>query len=114
LCLKVNNAFTEYAFSSGQVINKDKFSVFISKVDFSRKCHISSVLGIKEGGSIFNYFGVTIFIEKPKSLHLQPIADRIRTKLEGLQSKLISLTGRVGLIISITTPMLILSFQIYK
>ncbi|XP_019447391.1 PREDICTED: uncharacterized protein LOC109350622 [Lupinus angustifolius] len=58
---------------------------------------------------------VLIFCKgKPKSVHLQPIADKILTKLGTWKGKLISIMGRVELVRSIIQSMLLFSFQIYK
>lgn len=46
-------------------------------------------------------------------MHLQPIADRIKSKLAGWKASLLSIMRRVQLVKSIIHSMLIYSFHVY-
>lgn len=55
-----------------------------------------------------------MFQGKPKAVHLQPIADRIKTKLATWKGALLSIMGRLQLVNSIIQGKLLYSFHIYS
>lgn len=63
-----------------------------------RVAKISSFLGFSAGSLPFSYLGVPLFKGKPKSVHLQPIVDRIKGKLSSWKGTLLSIMGRVQLL----------------
>lgn len=73
--------FQEYAAISGQHINPSKSTVYYGSISVAIIDHISNMIGFNKGSLPFNYLGVPIFKEKPKRIHLQPIADKIKSKL---------------------------------
>jgi hypothetical protein len=62
---------------------------------------------------IFFFFPNTIFKGKPKKIHFQPIADKIKLKLSAWKASLLSMAGRVQLVKSVIQGMLIHTISIY-
>jgi len=106
--------FIRYAECSGQCINPAKSTIFSSSISRSRLEHLVNMLGFNSGNLPFNYLGVPIFKGKPKASHLQPIADKIKTKLHSWQAPFLSIAGRALLIKSVIHPMLTHSMAVYS
>ncbi|KAL6190669.1 hypothetical protein ACLB2K_037063 [Fragaria x ananassa] len=106
--------FEEYGLNSGQIINRAKSSVFISKHIQRRQQSIVSSLGMKLGSTPFTYLGVPIFRGKPRSSYFQPITDKIRVRFSSWKGSMLSMAGRLQLIMSTIYSMLIHSFQVYQ
>lgn len=79
----------------------------------NRTIKVQQCLGFGQGPLPFTYLGVPIFIGKPRTHFLQPIADKIKAKLVSWKGKLLSIMGRAQLINSFITSMLLYSFQVY-
>jgi hypothetical protein len=75
---------------------------------------IVALLNFKIGSLPFNYLGIPIFKGKPKSCHLQPIADKIKLKLSAWKASLLSIAGRVQLVKAVIQSMLTYSISIYS
>jgi len=108
------NLFTEYAKASSQIINPAKSTIYSGSISPSRLDHIANMIGFNKGSLPFLYFGVPIFKGKPKSIHLQPIADKIKSKLCAWKASLLSIAGRVQLVKSVIQSMLIHSISVYS
>ncbi|KAK9921034.1 hypothetical protein M0R45_029564 [Rubus argutus] len=104
----------EYALNSGQVVNKAKSHLFLGKFAAPRANRIQRILGIQVGSFPFTYLGVPIFVGRPKSEYLLPIADKICCKLSSWKGKQLSQAGRLQLIDSVIQCHLIYSFQVYE
>ncbi|PRQ24992.1 putative RNA-directed DNA polymerase [Rosa chinensis] len=104
----------EYAINSGQVVNKNKSSVFLGKYAQRRKVFIQHVLGIREGSLPFTYLGVPIFKGCPKPSYFRAIADKVRCNLSSWKGKQLSQAARLQLISSVTQSQLLHSFQVYS
>ena len=85
----------EYGVNSGQVINKAKSQVFISKHLSYRHHLIVDLLGIPEGTAPFTYLGVPIFRGKSMVSHFQYIVDKIRLRFSSWKGSLLSMAGRL-------------------
>lgn len=109
----LKNLFSRYALDSGQIINNGKSTIYSTSITQSRLNQIVSLLNFKTGSLPFNYLGIPIFKGKPKTCHLQPIADRIKLKLSKWKAGLLSMAGRVQLVQSVIQSMLIYSISIY-
>lgn len=107
------NLFRDYEQASGQVISKDKFKFFLGDAMHNRSVRISKILGFSDGHLPINYLGVPIFKGKPKTSHLLPIADNIKTKLSNWKGSTLSIMGRVQLLKSVIFRMMVYSFKIY-
>jgi hypothetical protein len=77
----VLDIFTKYGQASGQLINNQKSKFYAGSIPNSRLITISNLLGFNSGALPFTYLGCPIFVGKPKKIHFQPIADKIKTKL---------------------------------
>jgi hypothetical protein len=106
--------FEQYALESGQIINNAKSTIFSGSLTPGRLSLIVQLLNFNLGALPFNYLGVPIFKGKPKVIHLQPIADRIKLKLSAWKASLLSIAGRVQLVRSVMQSMLIYSISIYS
>lgn len=58
-------------------------------------------LGFSIGTLPFTYLGAPIFKGRPKKIHFQHIADRVRIKLANWKAALLSIAGRVQLVKSV-------------
>jgi len=106
--------FNFYAFASGQFIKPFKSTVFYGSISVARIDHIKNLIGFKKGSLPFIYLGVPIFKGKPKICHLQPIVDKIKSKLSAWKASLLSIAGRVTLVKSIIQGMMIHSISFYS
>lgn len=74
-----------YGSVSGQMISKDKSKFDLGKASVHRVDQVRTILGFQEGCLPFTYLGVPIFRGKPRQIHLQLIADKVKSKLAGSQ-----------------------------
>jgi hypothetical protein len=72
------------------------------------------LINFKLGSLPFNYLGVPLFKGKPKACWLQPIADKILSKLSAWKASLLSIAGRVQLVRAVIQSMLIYSISLYS
>jgi hypothetical protein len=110
----LKDLFNRYALESGQVINNAKSTIFHGSITNRRLLSIVDLLNFKVGSLPFLYLGVPIFRGKPKVLHLQPIADKIKLKLSAWKASLLSIAGRIQLIKSVIQSMLTYSISLYS
>jgi ribonuclease HI len=110
----LKNLFDQYALESGQVISPSKSTIYSGSITPGRLNLIVQLLNFKLGSIPFVYLGVPIFKGKPTSLHLQPVADKIKLKLSAWKASLLSIAGRVQLVRSVVQSMLIYSISIYS
>lgn len=75
---------------------------------------MSDLIGFNKGSLPFNYLGVLIFKGKQKRSHLQPIVDKIKSKLSAWKASLLSIAGRVTLVKAIIQGMMVHSISIYS
>jgi hypothetical protein len=106
--------FLIYASESGQCISHSKSTIYAGSITPRRLDLIVALLNYKLGTLPFNYLGVPIFKGKPKSCHLQPIADKVKLKLSAWKASLLSIAGRVQLVKSVIQSMLTYSISIYS
>jgi exonuclease III len=112
--IALKKLFTRYAMVYGQVVNASKSTIYVGSLSQARVHHIALFLGFIIGALPFTYLGVPIFKGKTKSIYLQPIADRIKSKLAAWKASLLSIAGRVQLVKSVIHSMLIYSISIYS
>ncbi|WJX17562.1 hypothetical protein P8452_07464 [Trifolium repens] len=110
----LKDLFDQYALESCQIINTSKSTIFSGSITPGRLSLIVQLLNFKIGSIPFNYLGVPIFRGKPKTIHLQPIADRIKLKLSAWKASLLSIAGRVQLVRSVIQSMLVYSISLYS
>jgi hypothetical protein len=112
--IALKDLFTVYALESGQIINASKSTIYSGSISPRRLELIVQVLNFNIGSLPFNYLGVPIFKGKPKAIHLQPIADRVKLKLAAWKASLLSIAGRTQLVRSVIQSMLTYSITIYS
>lgn len=105
--------FTMYGQESGQIVNNTKSILYSGGISDARLQQLINVIGFNKGSFPFNYLGVPVFKGKPKARFLQPIVDKIKTKLSNWKASILSIAGRVQLIKSVAQSMLIHTITIY-
>jgi hypothetical protein len=110
----LKDLFDAYALQSGQRINTAKSTIFSGSITQGRINLIVNLLNFQLGSLPFNYLGVPLFRGKPKVSWIQPIADKIHSKLSAWKASLLSMAGRVQLVRSVIQSMLIYSITIYS
>ena len=110
----LKDLFHRYELASGQVISTSKSIIFSSTISQARLDNLTEILPFNTGSLPFEYLGVPIFKGKPKVSHLQPIADKIKSKLSNWKASLLSMAGRVQLVRSVIQSMLTYSISIYS
>lgn len=99
--------FSSYSITSGQHLSIQKCKFYVGCLSSSRVSAISNFHGFNAGHLPFMYLGVPIFKSKPRSTHLQPIVDKVIAKLASWKGALLSFMGRVQLVKSVVTCMLL-------
>jgi ribonuclease HI len=112
--IALRDLFTRYALASGQIVNASKSTIYSGSISNARLLHIANSIGFSIGTMPFWYLGVPIFKGKPKRVHLQPIADRIKSKLAAWKASLLSIAGRLQLVKSVVQSMLVYSISVYS
>jgi len=105
--------FTKYGQESGQVVSNAKSTVYSSAISDDKLHQLIDIIGFNTGSIPFNYLGVPIFKGKPRAKFLQPIVDKIKTKLSTWKASLLSIDGRVQLIKLVAQSMLIHTITVY-
>jgi hypothetical protein len=95
------------------LINRNKSKFYASTITPAWLTVITELLGFTRGLVPFMYLGCPIFVGKPKAIHFQAIADRIKIKLATWKGALLSIMGRVQLVNSVIHGLLVYSFHIY-
>jgi len=72
----------EHAEASGQLVNPQKSSIYAGSITNHRLSQIVNQLGFNMGSLPFSYLGVPIFKGKPKYVYFQPLADKVKMKLQ--------------------------------
>ncbi|PRQ42072.1 putative RNA-directed DNA polymerase [Rosa chinensis] len=111
---RLRGFFDRYSAASGQFINAEKSTFYLGARSGHRTGTVQRILGFHAGRLPLIYLGVPIFCGKPRSCHLQVIADRAKSKLMGWQGRLLSMAGRTQLVQSVFQSMLLHSFSVYQ
>lgn len=110
----LKNLFTRYASCSGQIMNIRKSSIHAGGISRQRLNQIVNMLGFTLGSLPFNYLGAPIFKGKPKRVHFQHIADKVKLKLATWKASLLSIASRVQLVKDVIQSMLLHTMSIYS
>lgn len=105
--------FRTYELASGQVNSSEKSKFYAGSISAARSSRISDLLGFSVGCFPLHYLSVPLFKGKPRRTHLAPIADKVKDKLSSWKGKLLSIMGRVELVKSVMTGMLLYSMRVY-
>ncbi|OMO52105.1 reverse transcriptase [Corchorus capsularis] len=94
-CDTILNVLTKFRNATGQVINFTKSAVFFSS-NTSSECRrlIRDQLGVQDLQMDNKYLGLPTMWGRGKKAALSFIADRIKSKIQGWKSKLLSMAGR--------------------
>jgi hypothetical protein len=106
--------FIRYVMASGQIVNTSKSTFYSGAITHNRQLQIANLLNFNQGSLPFRYLGVPIFKGKTKVIHLQPVTDKIKSKLSAWKVALLSMAGRIQLVRSVIQSMLIYSISIYS
>lgn len=112
--MNLRDLFRQYSEASGQFLSPNKCRFYTGIRNSRRTALFTAILGFHSGQLPFFYLGVPIFIGKPKKVHLQPIADKVKLRLALWKGSLLSIMGRTQLVKSIIHGMLVYSFHVYK
>jgi len=110
----LTNLFQKYAQISGQFVNPQKSFIYAGSINHHRLLNIATSTGFNIGSLPFTYLGVPIFRGKPKTIHLQPYVDKVKTKLSSWKASLLSIAGRVQLVKSVAQSILLHCVSIYS
>lgn len=91
-----------YERSSGQQINLEKSSVYVSKSITGRKLsRIQHLLGCQVKEFPFTYLGAPLYRGRCKEVYFERIFQIVTSKLEGWKAKILSFAGKITLIKSV-------------
>jgi hypothetical protein len=97
-----------------QVVNSSKSTIFSGSITPGRLALIFQVLNFKLGSIPFQYLRVPILKGRPKTIHLQPIADKIKQKLFAWKASLLSIAGIVQLVKEVIHNMITYCISLYS
>ena len=98
-CQKVLEILEKYGRCSGQQINKNKTTIFFSKLTSEdMRTHIKQALGVPEIKQYEKYLGLPSFVGRRKKASFNFIKEKVWKKLQGWEEKLLSQAGREVLI----------------
>jgi len=103
----ISDLLNRYSMASCQQVNISKSIIYTGAMSSQRQQIIANMLGFSIGVLPFIYLGVQMFKGKPKAIHFQNIADRIRVKLAAWKASLLSIAGRVLMVKSVIQSMLL-------
>jgi len=110
----LTDLFQKYAQSSGQFVNPHKSFIYFGSINHRRLVNIATCTGFNIGSLPLTYLGVPIFKGKPKTVHLQPYADKVKIKLSSWKASLLSIAGRVQLVKNVAQSTLLHFISIYS
>lgn len=90
----MNMIFIRYALFSGQMVNVSKSTIYVGSISNDKLHRLVSLAGFNNSCLPFWYLGILIFKGKPKVRHLQPIADKNKSKLASQKASLLSFAGK--------------------
>ncbi|KAJ0086550.1 hypothetical protein Patl1_07518 [Pistacia atlantica] len=100
------NILEVYEKWSGQLINREKSAVYFSKsITLARRRMLMRTTGFVEGKFPFTYLGVPMVSGRLTSRHLEPLVEKVRRRIAGWKSKLLSQGGRLTLMKHVLTCM---------
>ncbi|XP_042983234.1 uncharacterized protein LOC122312640 [Carya illinoinensis] len=91
-----------YERASGQVLNKEKSSIFFSKnTPLDNQHIILSIAGVKSTGSFDKYLGLPAMVGRSKTTAFHSLIDRTWSKITNWKTKCLSTAGKEVLIKSV-------------
>ncbi|XP_058783399.1 uncharacterized protein LOC131658081 [Vicia villosa] len=95
--------FKEFSESTGLEVNPYKCNMFCSGMDEETMRKIISLSGFSVGSLPVRYLGIPLTCKKPSIAQYLPLIERIVGKIRHWTTKLLSTTGRIQLVKSVTT-----------
>lgn len=89
----LTNLFTTYYLASCQIFNRAKSTIYSSSISMSRLDHLSLSVDFYKEFLPWNYLGVPLFKCRAKTIHLQPIIDKIILKLLAWKGSYLSMVS---------------------
>ncbi|KAG6658189.1 hypothetical protein CIPAW_04G143500 [Carya illinoinensis] len=97
----------------GQMINKDKTSMFFSqKITSACKRALKRMTRFSEGSFPFKYLGVPIVLGRLKHAHLEGMVNEVWKKISGWKMKILSSGGRLILLWHVLSTMALHLFTV--
>ena len=111
-CTKLIHILQQFCAAFGQLVSVTKSRLWFSP-NTSRHCkeQVTSILGVPTMNHIGTYLGTPIFTSRHSTSSYQYLVDKIRMKIEGLQTKYLSMAGRATLIKSVVSTIPIYAMQ---
>ena len=98
-CSAIRDVLDDFCASSGQTISESKSRVYFSpNVDCDTKESLSDILGFQSTLSIGKYLGIPIKVLDSLTQDFNFIVDRMKQKLAGWKTSLLSQAGRAVLV----------------
>lgn len=105
---------TVFATISGLKVNMDKSELVATATTDSHITQLSSQIGCKKGSLPFKYLGLPLSDSRLQRQEFTHLIQKIRNRLTGWASKLLSIAGRVVLINSVITTMPIYYMSVFR
>lgn len=105
----INFLFKRYVESSSQFFNPSKSLIYAGAMSHDRHLFLAYLYGFNIAHPPFIYLSVQIFRGRYKAKHLRHIADKVAS----WKTSLLSMAGRLKLIMPVAYSMLKYSIQIY-
>lgn len=80
----------------------------------SRHILFANMIGFKTGYMSFTYLGVPVFMGRPKTAYILPVADKVKSKLATWKDNLLYIAGRVQLVKYVVQSMLMYCMRVYS
>ena len=111
-CTKLSHILQQFCAASGQLVSVTKSCLWFSP-NTSRHCkeQVTSILGVPTMNHIGTYLRTPIFTSRHTTSSYQYLVDKIRMKIEGWQTKYLSMMGRATLIKSVVSTIPIYAMQ---
>ena len=111
-CTKLSHILQEFCATSGQLMSVTKSHLWFSP-NTPRHCkdQVTGILRVPTMNHIGTYLGTPIFTSRRTTSSYQYFVDKIRMKIEGWQTKYLSIAGRATLIKYVVSTIPIYAMQ---
>lgn len=103
-----------YEWAAGLRINMDKSELYYLGPHPHKANSLANILGCKVGTLPFRYLGLPLYNKQLRKEDWAPVIDRIDLRIQGWQTKLLSQGGRLTIVNSILTNLLLFFLSIFK
>ena len=114
-CEKIQELLSLYKGASGQMLNKNKTTLFFSRnTDEQMKEAIKSSLNVPAIQHYKKYLGFPSFVGRAKKQCFTHLKERIWAKMQGWKEKLLSQAGKGVMIKAVVQSILTYSMSVFK